>query len=105
MARSVDATGANASRPGTFRCVTVGYRCSAIAAEPSMSASDDDQLLTAQEAAALLGVRPATMYQWAYQRRLPCVKLFGLRGALRFRRGDIRALIARSTRPPLATNG
>ena len=40
-------------------------------------------------------------YQWAYQRRIPVVKLFGPRGALRFRERDIRALIARSVRPAL----
>jgi hypothetical protein len=34
------------------------------------------------QAAALLAVKPATLYQWAYQRRLPVVKLFGPRGAL-----------------------
>jgi excisionase family DNA binding protein len=58
-----------------------------------------DRLLRVDEAAQLLSVRPATMYQWAYQRRIPVVKLFGPRGALRFRESDLRALIARSVRP------
>jgi predicted DNA-binding transcriptional regulator AlpA len=49
----------------------------------------------------MLGLKPSTMYQWAYERRLPVVKLFGPRGALRFRLSDIEALIARSVRPAL----
>ncbi len=44
-----------------------------------------DRLLNVHEAAALLALKPATLYQWAYERRLPVVKLFGPRGALRFR--------------------
>jgi predicted site-specific integrase-resolvase len=53
------------------------------------------------EAAGMLALKPATLYQWAYQRRIPVVKLFGPRGALRFREGDIRALITKSVRPAL----
>ncbi len=60
-----------------------------------------DRLLDVHEAAAMLGLKPSTMYQWAYERRLPVVKLFGPRGALRFRLSDIEALIARSVRPAL----
>jgi excisionase family DNA binding protein len=60
-----------------------------------------DRLLDVDEAGALLGVRPKTLYQWAYQRRIPVVKLFGPRGALRFRLSDIEALIARFVRPAL----
>ena len=60
-----------------------------------------ERLLGVNEAAVALGVKPATLYQWAYQRRIPVVKLFGPRGALRFREGDIRALIARSVRHAL----
>jgi excisionase family DNA binding protein len=60
-----------------------------------------DRLLDVNEAAAMLAVKPATLYQWAYRRRLPVVKLFGPRGALRFRESDIRALIASSVRPAL----
>jgi len=44
-----------------------------------------DRLLDVQAAARLLGLKPATLYQWAYKRRIPVVKLFGPRGALRFR--------------------
>lgn len=63
-----------------------------------------DRLLDVREAASILGVKPSTLYQWAYQRRLPVVKLFGPRGALRFRLRDIEALIARSLRPALDAN-
>jgi predicted DNA-binding transcriptional regulator AlpA len=61
----------------------------------------NDRLLDVNDAAAMLVVKRATLYQWAYHRRIPVVKLFGPRGALRFREGDIRALIARSVRPAL----
>ena len=60
-----------------------------------------DRLLDVNEAAALLAVKPATLYQWAYRRRIPVVKLFGPRGALRFRASDIERLIAGSVRPAL----
>jgi excisionase family DNA binding protein len=60
-----------------------------------------DRLLDVNEAAALLALKPSTLYQWAYQRRIPVVKLFGPRGALRFRLADIERLIARSVRPAL----
>lgn len=63
--------------------------------------SEPDRLLDVHEAAAMLGIRPGTLYQWAYQRRLPKVKLFGERGPLRFRLSDIEHLIARSVQPPL----
>jgi excisionase family DNA binding protein len=67
----------------------------------STSTAPADRLLDVKEAAAMLAVRPTTLYQWAYQRRIPVVKLFGRRGALRFREGDIRTLIARSVRPAI----
>ena len=60
-----------------------------------------DRLLKVDEAAAMLGVEVSTIRQWTYQRRLPVVKLFGPRGALRFRENDLRALIAGSVRPAL----
>lgn len=60
-----------------------------------------DRLLDVREAAALLGLKPATLYQWAYKRRVPVVKLFGLRGALRFRLSDVEQLINNSLRPAM----
>ena len=65
----------------------------------------EDRLLDVQEAARLLGLKPGTLYQWAYKRRIPVVKLFGPRGALRFRLNDVEQLIKDSLRPaarPLA---
>lgn len=67
----------------------------------SQAPASPDRLLDVHEAAAMLAMKPATLYQWAYERRIPVVKLFGPRGALRFRLSDIEALIARSVRPPL----
>jgi hypothetical protein len=32
-----------------------------------------ERLLGVNEAAAILAVKPATLYQWAYQRRIPVV--------------------------------
>ncbi len=58
-----------------------------------------DRLLDVHEAAAMLGLKPVTLYQWAYERRIPVVKLFGR--ALRFRLSTIEKLIADSERPAL----
>jgi len=60
-----------------------------------------ERLLDVNEAAAMLGVQPTTLYKWAHERRLPIVKLFGLRGALRFRLSAIEKLIAASDQPAL----
>ncbi len=67
--------------------------------EPTQASGD--RLLDVHEAATLLGLRPATLYQWAYKRRIPVVKLFGRRGALRFRLSDVERLIKDSVRPAL----
>lgn len=64
-----------------------------------MKRSDDERLLDVREAASMLGVKPSTIYQWAYERRIPVVKLFGR--ALRFRLSIIRKLIADSERPAM----
>jgi excisionase family DNA binding protein len=61
-----------------------------------------DRLLDVRDAAALLAVKPATLYQWAYQRRIPVVKLMGR--ALRFRESDLRKVIAEGVRPALGRN-
>lgn len=70
-----------------------------VAPESTGTGEREERLLDVQEAAALLGVRPATLYQWAYKRKLPVVKLFGPRGALRFRLSDLEKLIHNSLRP------
>jgi excisionase family DNA binding protein len=64
-----------------------------------------DCLLDVNEAAELLGLKPATLYQWAYKRRIPVVKLFGPRGALRFRLSDVEKLIQDSLRPAIRPLG
>ena len=70
-----------------------------VRAEGCGNRTTDDRLLDVNEAAAILAVRPATLYQWAYQRRIPVVKLMGR--ALRFRESDLQKLIAEGIRPAL----
>ncbi len=57
-----------------------------------------DPLLDVYQVAALLGVQPTTVYQWAYQRRIAKVKIGAL---LRFRQSTIRRLIDDGERPAL----
>jgi excisionase family DNA binding protein len=66
---------------------------------PTPERGRTDRLLRVDEAADLLGVKPATLYQWTYQRRIPVVKLMGR--ALRFRESDLQKLIAEGMRPAL----
>jgi excisionase family DNA binding protein len=66
---------------------------------PGVAPDFAERLLDVREAATLLAVKPATLYQWAYQRRIPVVKLMGR--ALRFRVSDIERLIAQGARPAL----
>lgn len=61
--------------------------------KPTQQVSED-RLLDVREAATMLALRPSTLYQWAYERRVPVVKLFGR--ALRFRLSTIQKLIADS---------
>ncbi len=61
-----------------------------------------DRLLEPAEAAALLGIRKSTVYQWAYQRKLPTVKLFNK--SLRFRESVLLGLIAQFERPALGAH-
>jgi excisionase family DNA binding protein len=56
----------------------------------------NERLLNVTEAAAMLGLKPSTLYQWAYERRIAYVKLGG---ALRFRLSAIEKLIAKSDVP------
>jgi len=60
-----------------------------------------DRLLTVDEAATMLGLKRATLYQWAYERRIPVVKPNGPRGPLRFRLSTLQRLIAEWERPAL----
>jgi excisionase family DNA binding protein len=52
-----------------------------------------DRLLDVRQAAALLGLKVTTLYQWAYERRIPIVKPSGPRGPLRFRLSTLMKLI------------
>lgn len=49
-------------------------------------------LLRVHEAAALLGLKPATVRAWLLQRKLPCVRLSAR--AVRLRRADIEKIIS-----------
>ena len=62
-----------------------------------------DRLLDVREAAGMLGLKPCTLYAWAYERRIPVVKLFGR--ALRFKLSTIEKLIKNSERPALRSLG
>ncbi len=62
---------------------------------------EPDHLLDVNAAGVLLGIAPATLRNWAYQRRIPKVKLGGPRGPLRFRRSDLERYIRASTQGPL----
>lgn len=57
-----------------------------------------DRLLNVTEAAAMLGLKRSTLYQWVYERRIAHVKIGG---ALRFRLSAIEKLIAKSEVPAL----
>lgn len=59
--------------------------------------SDRDRLLNVRDAATMLGLKPSTLYQWAYERRIAYVKIGG---ALRFRHSTLQNLIATSEVPP-----
>ena len=58
-----------------------------------------ERLLDVTEAATMLGVKPSTLYQWAYQRRVPKVKVLGR--ALRFRLSDLERIICDGHCPAL----
>ena len=60
-----------------------------------------DALLTAEEVAPLLRLKPSTIYEAASDGRLPCIRLWeGRRRALvRFRRSDIERLIRDRLQP------
>ena len=63
--------------------------------------STPDRLLTAEEVARRLSVKPATVYDAAANGRLPVVRLWGgrRRSLLRFQSADIERLIQDRTEP------
>ena len=60
-----------------------------------------DKLLTVEQAAERLALKPSTLYAWSYERRIPTIKLGR---SLRFKESDIQKLIKRSERPALREN-
>ncbi len=54
-----------------------------------------DTLLTVVEAAAYLQVKPTTVYQWVWRRRIPFLKAGS---AVRFRRLELDQWLARRNR-------
>jgi excisionase family DNA binding protein len=63
-----------------------------------MSEQAKDQLLRPNEAAEMLGISRGTLYNWAYQRRIPAVKMGH---SLRFSRLDLERYIEQHKRPVL----
>ena len=61
----------------------------------------DAVLCTIKELAEELSIKPSTLYAWAAQRRIPCIKIHGL---VRFRRNDIERWVEsfRVKEPPIA---
>ena len=86
-------------RPNPARRVWQRTRRATTAVEPCDPKAMEDRLLDVNEASAMLGLKPCTLYQWAYERRVPVVKLFGR--ALRFKLSTIEKLIKDSERPAL----
>jgi excisionase family DNA binding protein len=61
-----------------------------------------ERLVGVREAASMLALKPATVYQWAAERRLPTVKLGRV---LRFKLSDLEKLIAAGERPVCGDGG
>ena len=68
-------------------------------ADAAATAKAPDRLLDVNEAAELLALKPATLYTWASDRRIPTVKMGR---ALRFRLSTLQKLIAKAERPALS---
>ena len=58
-------------------------------------------LMTVKELAGQLNVKPSTLYAWAGQGRIPCIRIHGL---VRFRRDDIERWVEsfRTQESPIA---
>ncbi len=61
---------------------------------------DNETLLTAEQAARVTGLSPATLRKLAWQRR---IRSFKVLGALRFKRSDLEELIVE--RPAIGQKG
>ena len=60
---------------------------------PPIGTKGDRMLLTVKEVAGLLGMKTTTLYAWATQGRIPCVKLNGL---VRFPKDEIQLWVEAS---------
>jgi excisionase family DNA binding protein len=58
-----------------------------------MNESDDDELLTMQEAVNRFRVRPRTLQRWVMEGKVSTVRT--VRGGRRYRRSDIEVLLRR----------
>lgn len=58
----------------------------------------ETRLLTAEQAAHMLGIKVATVRKLTYTRELPCVRPTGRR-AVRYRESDLAALIKLRSQP------
>jgi excisionase family DNA binding protein len=58
-----------------------------------MNESDDDELLTMQEAVNRFRVRPRTLQRWVMEGKVSTVRT--IRGGRRYRRSDIEVLLRR----------
>ena len=56
-------------------------------------------LLTVKGVARILKVKPSTIYQWAEQKQIPCIKL---NGSLRFDYSKVLEWIKKNTKKPNA---
>jgi excisionase family DNA binding protein len=69
--------------------------------ENSIVRGSEERLLNVAEASQMLNLKESTLYRWAYERKIPVVKLFGR--ALRFRLSVIEKLIVDCERPASET--
>lgn len=64
-----------------------------------MKNSIADPLLTVQDVAGMLKIKPSTVYAWSYERKIPSIKLGGR--LLRFRLSEIEKRIRQDERRAL----
>ena len=60
-----------------------------------------NEFYTVEELATLLRVQPHTVRQWTYQKRVPYIKLQGLKGRVLFKRTAIEQWLEDNTVPTM----
>lgn len=65
-------------------------------AAAAVEAEQNDQVLTVQQAAGLLGIRPQTVYEWIKAQKLTAFKVGS---AVRLKRGQVLAALRAQTQP------